>query len=623
MSKIKTVRVKRFKQLVDFELDVDDTTVLIGANNAGKSSALQALHFAVAVAQTSKLVGEGVKWGADKFELSFNPTQLLYSPVADVLTLANGGNLNETSLGQIEIEIVLLDGSSCLVTVRRGRNRNIQVSLKGRVVGERLMDQSRPFTIYAPGLAGIAKEERYMSPGVIRRIVARGDANLVLRNVLSMIYEEEKREKTKLETLLKEAYPKALEAYQNGTGPKPETWVIASNRFKGPWSRFQSDMRALFPGINIEVSFDHDRDEAIEVFFRQPKGPKLPIDAAGTSILQASQILAYITLFKPEVLILDEPDSHLHPNNQRALCDLVTSLAVSRNFRALLSTHSRHVLDSLKDRAKVVWLSDGKKVEYDVVSTPAMLMEMGALDSLDYFAQGKLTCLFATEDSKKESIDALEALLGSNGYPMGEVDVRPYAGCSKLDAAKVLRGFLSDKAPNVRFILHRDRDYMTGDSATKFEQGLKAINVHPFITGWSDVEGYFLNAAHIAELNPQITVQRVQEVIDMATAATKEKSIKALINIRTETAIRSRNGGPAHNAGELAAQAYADYETDPVKWRRGKIVLNELRALLHKELKANAVFLEKSAHLKLPELEAIRLSIWPPATEAAVVAPVA
>jgi energy-coupling factor transporter ATP-binding protein EcfA2 len=611
MSKIKTLRVKRFKQLVDFELDVEDTTVLIGANNAGKSSALQALHFAVAVAQTSKLVGDGVKWGADKFELSFNPTQLLYSPVADVLTLANGGELNETALGQIEIEIVLLDGTSCLVTVRRGRNRNIQVCLKGRVVGERLMDQSRPFTIYAPGLSGIAKEERYMSPGVVRRIVARGDANLVLRNVLSMIFEEEKRERARLETQLKEEYPKALEDFQNGKGPKPETWVIASSRFKGPWSRFQSDMRALFPGIHIEVSFVHDRDEVIEVFFRQPKGPKLPIDAAGTSILQASQLLAYITLFKPEVLILDEPDSHLHPNNQRALCDLVTSLAVNQKFRALLSTHSRHVLDSLKDRAKVVWLSEGKKVEYDVVSTPAMLMEMGALDSLDYFAHGKVKCLFATEDSKKESIDALVALLCSNGFPMGEVDLRSYAGCSKVDAAKVLRGFLSDKAPHVSFILHRDRDYMTGETAKQFENDLSEIDVHPFLTDWSDVEGYFLNAAHIEELNPKITVQRAQELIDIATASSSEKSIKALINIRTEAAIRGRKGGAQHNAGELAIQAQSDYQNDPVKWRRGKFVFNELRALLHQELRGNAILLEKSAHLVLPQLQAIRVEIWP------------
>lgn len=67
----------------------------IGANNAGKSSALKALHFAVAVAQTARLVGDGVNWAKGKFQVSFNPTQLLYSPVPDVLSLAHGGQLQE------------------------------------------------------------------------------------------------------------------------------------------------------------------------------------------------------------------------------------------------------------------------------------------------------------------------------------------------------------------------------------------------------------------------------------------------------------------------------------------------------------------------------------------------
>ena len=154
--------------------------------------------------------------------------------------------------------------------------------------------------------------------------------------------------------------------------------------------------------------------------------------------------------------------------------------------------------------------------------------------------------------------------------------------------------------------------------ATKFEKDLTSINVHSFLTEWSDVEGYFINADHIAELNTSITRERVQELIDIATAKTKDKSIKALINIRTEAAVRARNGGNPHNAGDLAAEAYADYEADPIKWRRGKIVLNELKALLHRELKEHAILFDKSDHLKLPALESIRLIIWPPASVAIV-----
>ena len=131
----------------------------LGANNAGKSSVLQAIHFAVSIAQTARLVGEGIAWQKDKFELSFNPAQLLYSPGADVLSLATGGALQEPRQSQIEIELDDEIGNRCIVGLRRGRNRNIAVSIAGRQIGERLMDFDATIHGYAPGLAGIPKEE--------------------------------------------------------------------------------------------------------------------------------------------------------------------------------------------------------------------------------------------------------------------------------------------------------------------------------------------------------------------------------------------------------------------------------------------------------------------------------
>ena len=51
MPKLKTVTIRRFKRLEHLELDLGDVTLLIGANNAGKSSILQAIHFAVSIRQ--------------------------------------------------------------------------------------------------------------------------------------------------------------------------------------------------------------------------------------------------------------------------------------------------------------------------------------------------------------------------------------------------------------------------------------------------------------------------------------------------------------------------------------------------------------------------------------------
>ena len=68
MAQIRKVEIKRFKRIANLELELGSTTLVIGANNAGKSSVLQAIHFAVSLAQSAKRVGGG-NWRNDKYEL--------------------------------------------------------------------------------------------------------------------------------------------------------------------------------------------------------------------------------------------------------------------------------------------------------------------------------------------------------------------------------------------------------------------------------------------------------------------------------------------------------------------------------------------------------------------------
>ena len=570
MPRITSVTVRRFKRLEEVHIALGDTTLLIGANNSGKSSILQAIHFAVSIAQSARLVGEGVSWRNDAFEVSFNPTQLIYSPVADVLSLATGGTLQEQRPTQIEIEFEDDAGSRCTVGLRRGRNRNIAVSIVGRQLGERLMDLEHPFTVYAPGLAGVPKEERYLSPGVVRRIVARGDANLALRNVLRMLHAN-----------------------------------------ADSWDLFVQDMQSIFNGITIDIEFNENTDENIQVRFQLPGGPLLPIDAAGTSILQASQILAYIALFKPQVLILDEPDSHLHPDNQRALCDLIYRLTASRSFQALISTHSRHVLDTMKNKSGVVWLSKGRVVDEPDLNATAMLLDLGALDSVDYFADGEIRCVVATEDTNKEP---LRALLWSNGFLEDDTEIASYTGCTKVDAALVLGGFLREKAPHVRLVIHRDQDYLSQGAADSFVEKLRQAGVSPFLTEQNDIESYFLNAEHLHALNPAVSVPRIEELLRQATEETAAKSVAAIVNQRTAEAFKERrDGGGALNHGAIAVQAQADYAAHPANLRRGKEVLGRLLALLQQELGTNPRIYFTSQHLQSEALRALGHNIWPPA----------
>lgn len=111
----------------------------------------------------------------------------------------------------------------------------------------------------------------------------------------------------------------------------------------------------LFSGYVIEVKFSPEADETIDVHVKakdeEGKMIELPIDAMGTSALQVLQILSYVYYFNPPLLILDEPDTHLHPNNQRILVSLLDEISLETGMQVLIATHSRHIIDEARDIA--------------------------------------------------------------------------------------------------------------------------------------------------------------------------------------------------------------------------------------------------------------------------------
>lgn len=570
MGEIRSINIRRFKRLEDVRFDLELGSVFVGGNNSGKSSILQALHFASSVAQSARLASAG-RWYGEVFTATFRPDQLIYTPTVDVMSLGHDRDIREARGTWSEIEIVKSDGNRCLVAIGRGRNGNIVVQIEGKELGERIQDISRPYTVYVPGLAGIARQETFLGQGVVRRVVARGDANLVLRNVLYWLFQRER-----------------------------------------DWEQFQNDMRELFPELSLRVSFTDITDEHIRVTFATGAGVReLPLESAGTGILQATQVLAYAALFHPQLLLLDEPDAHMHANNQAALCRLLARLANERNFQFVIATHSRHVLSAVRDVVPVNWIRLGSIVEGVTTQVTKCLLDIGALDSLDYLGHPGLRCLVLAEDSDQSG---LKALLTASGFDLTQTKILSYRGCSNIDVVRALAELLGERAPHLRLVVHRDRDYLSDESVERYTEITDELNCGAFVTDFSDLEGYLLNPEHLHSLYPAVSVDRATELVEQATAATRGESITAMINLRTDEArkVRARRGGN-ENPGALAVTADRDYDANPRSMRRGKIVLGRLIALLQQELGENPDVKRSSGALRVERLHALAQAIWPPA----------
>lgn len=191
--KLASIKIERFKRLERVDFDLDDVNILIGGNNSGKSTIIQAVHFSFTLFQSLTIAK---KWPAKtKKSVTVSPSELIYIPSDDPYSLGAGGRLLEDEDRSIVISFSFDTGDEVSVAVRKGRITNILVEPENVDFAQRLSSLGSPFSVFSPGLAGVSRTENYVSDGVLLRTLARGDANLVLRNIL---YRLKKKSEEKL-----------------------------------------------------------------------------------------------------------------------------------------------------------------------------------------------------------------------------------------------------------------------------------------------------------------------------------------------------------------------------------------------------------------------------------------
>jgi len=440
---LKSVHIKRFKRIDDATFDLQAINVLVGANNSGKSTIIQGLHFGIGLIQTIALA-EKLASSKNTLRTSLNPAQLLYSPAEDVSALGSGGRLFESKQQEpMTIAFYLVSGEVCSIQIRKGRNRNILVAIDNVSVAQRLSSLERPFSIFSPGLAGIAKREEYVSDGVLLRALARGDANLVLRNILLRLWETD-----------------------------------------GSWQSFMIDLLEIFPTVDLNVTFKRSTDEVIDVSVKLGTG-HIPLEIAGTGLLQAIQILAYIHRFAPRVIVLDEPDSHLHPNNQRLLCSLLRRVAEERGTQVILTTHSRHVVDAIERSCGLLWIRNGEVDKAGQEDEIGILLEIGALDVKERLNQEGTEAIVLTED---ELTQPIEVVLSSSGFNISKTLILSYHGVTVQKNLRPLVDIIKAGNSRATIVVHRDKDFLSTDEVKDWEASMRAIGVQPFVTQTRDLE---------------------------------------------------------------------------------------------------------------------------------------
>lgn len=576
------ITVNDFKRIEILEVDLQPITALVGGNTSGKSSALQAAQLGVSILQAAF---RGTKSnGTFEFVGTVANDAVVFRPTDRLLDLRRGDPATQSLGFSIAYSGVDLDTNvdkQFAIKVRRGKNANIAITFNGdNDLAGVLASPERPFSILTPGLSGIPLREEWRTKGAMDAAVMHGDANLYLRTVLDHLFTRDLDET-------------AREDWRQGRD-------IAILPVDSGWKMFSTLLDRCYPGCRVIVDHNpqHDRHVKVEVEFG---GACVTVDMASTGMLQVIQIIAYTCFYAPPLLLLDEPDAHLHADSQGRLYEALKGVADATQTRILFASHSPQLIQRLMydPNAAVVWMSDGAKVPVDAAQRPAIpiLMTLGALSAgADAFDPARPMILM-TEDKLTRPVTTLAI---ANGAP-ANIAVLSYNGCGNLPAARLLANMITDMRPDARIVLHRDRDFRTEQemlfelSTAETERQRNGVErVTEVFTPLNDVEHSFAQPAHLKAVFHELDPDLIDAAITDVSALRRDDLVNAARVAREQIRTTLYEAQRKRNKPEWAASGMPD-KTPPINGflppnglapvsflhTHGKILMDGLRPKIH------------------------------------------
>jgi AAA ATPase domain len=139
------------------------------------------------------------------------------------------------------------------------------------------------------------------------------------------------------------------------SSPTAENYVASQTR----WASVTDFVRKLLrdPSIELEIPYSQDT-----ILIKQ-HNRILNLEETGTGIHQAVLLAARVTTAPHPIVIIEEPETHFHPELQR---QLMQYFAAQKDKQFFITTHSAHIMDAVDSAVISVRIEDG----YSVVDMP-------------------------------------------------------------------------------------------------------------------------------------------------------------------------------------------------------------------------------------------------------------
>ena len=346
---IRRVVLRNFKRFDEVTFEIPGHLVLAGPNNTGKTTLLQAIvawHFALTrwMSDNDTKKYKGAYHRKEIGRGDFTPVPV---PALDLLWK------DRTHSGCMEIELTHHEGWAINMEFEWDTAEQMYVRPSSRVSKEHLAQaELRP--VFIPATSGVSREEPYyVREEYLDLVLGQGKPGEVLRNIL-----------------------------------------VRAQAAGEAWSRLVPLVRELF---GYELLVPHVGALISAEYRPLPGGPQLDIACGGSGFQQILTLFGTLFARPGSLLLVDEPDAHLHVILQEVVWSRLRRLAAETRSQLIIATHAETFIDAVEP-SELCLCYHRPRLLRDTAERDRLTASLGSLSNTDLMLAQTAPGILYTDD---------------------------------------------------------------------------------------------------------------------------------------------------------------------------------------------------------------------------------
>jgi predicted ATPase len=333
---INRVTLRRFKRFDEVTFEIPGHVVIAGPNNTGKTTLLQALAAWSFALHQWRGLNDPHKHGGAYTKCPVTRQIFAAVPLRRFeLLWRDRGYLKQHP---IEIEVRHSAGWTLCIEIIPDSTEQVYVRPR-KDTSDEALSACDLRTVHVPPMTGLGTDEPAYQAQKIEQLLGLGKPGDVLRNLL-----------------------------------------VLANQDQAAWEALLATIHDLFGYALLPP--DASGADIVAEYRERDGGTAFDLASAGSGFQQVLMLLTFLYTRDGTVLLLDEPDAHLHVILQDAIYSTLRRVASERGSQLIIATHSERIIDSVEPRELCVLMHEPRMLSTSAERTN-LIRSLSVLSNTD------------------------------------------------------------------------------------------------------------------------------------------------------------------------------------------------------------------------------------------------